>query len=187
VNYIEKLRHAYDAREQITPGFGRALWTAPDSGLLMEFGVAGGTSFRSLCNIVAPRKVYGFDWFYGLPEYWNANNPQGKFSTDGVIPEVPENGVIVAGLVQNTLERFLKTVDGTVAFAHMDLDLYSSTKYVLDKLAPRCVPGTILLFDEIVDNPHHEERAFLEFLDENHFSFEFVTRRNHDAVAFRLV
>jgi hypothetical protein len=182
----EKLRHCYAVREQDSPGFGPVLRVVPDTGMIMEFGVAAGGSFSQICHLASPRMVYGFDWFYGLPEHWNKNNPKGKFSTDGAIPRVPENGSIIAGLVQETLGDFLETHDSAVAFAHMDLDLYSSTSFVLEKLAPRCVDGTVLLFDEIFDNPDHEEKAFLEFLDATGFDFEFVTRRNRDALAFRL-
>jgi hypothetical protein len=174
-------------REQAIPDFRSALYAAPVGGMVLEFGVASGTSLKRICHLAAPRKVYGFDWFFGLPEDWNIYNPRGKFSTDGKLPEIPNNGVIISGLVQETLDKFLRQHDGYVAFAHMDMDLYSSTKYVLDRLAGRCVSGTVLLFDEIVDNQDHEEAAFLEFLANTGFDFEFVTRRNKDAIAFRLL
>ena len=181
-----KLQECFAMREQAGPDFAPALQSAPSNGLLLEFGVAGGGSFRQLCDLAAPRKVYGFDWFHGLPEDWNPTNPRGKFSTDGVLPKMPPNGEIIVGMVQDTLEEFLRSHDEMVAFAHMDLDLYSSTSFVLKAIAPRCADGTILLFDEIVGNPQDEEKAFLEFIDDTGFDFEFVTRRNRDAIAFRL-
>jgi hypothetical protein len=180
------LRFCYSVKEQSSPSFGPVIRAAPDVGLLLEFGVASGGTFNQICHHSAPRKVYGFDWFYGLPEYWNDDNPRGKFSTHGNVPSVQSNGEIVVGLIEETLEEFLSKHEGPVAFAHLDLDLYSSTKHALDLLAPRCLDGTVLLFDEIVGNPDHEERAFLEFLDENGLDFEFVTRRSRDAIAFRI-
>jgi hypothetical protein len=181
-----KLRACYQELEQVWPSFDRAIFAAPNDGLVMEFGVASGGSFNQICKIVAPRKVFGFDWFYGLPEYWNTSNPKGKFSTKGVVPKFPVNGEIVVGLVEETLANFLKSHTEPVAFAHLDLDIYSATSYVLNTLGPRCVDGTVLLFDEIFGNPYHEEKAFLEFLNITNFDFEFVTRRNRDAIAFRL-
>ena len=173
-------------REQIGSSFAPAFGAAPGTGLVLEFGVSSGGSFGRLCQLAEPRMVYGFDWFHGLPEDWNATNPRGKFSTAGVVPETLPNGEIIVGMVQDTLEDFLRSHDGTIAFAHMDLDLYSSTSFVLQAIASRCADGTILLFDEIVGNPQDEEKAFLEFIDDTGFDFEFVTRRNRDAIAFRL-
>lgn len=181
----DKLNDCYAMREQIGPSFAPALRSAP-SGLLLEFGVASGGSFWQLCQLAEPRRVYGFDWFHGLPEDWNPTNPRGKFSTGGAVPKTLPNGEIIVGMVQETLEEFLRSHDGTIAFAHMDLDLYSSTSFVLKAIASRCTDGTILLFDEIVGNPQDEEKAFLEFIDDTGFDFEFVTRRNRDAIAFRL-
>ena len=183
---LSRLRASYDHPQQIAPGFAKAVTSAPSTGLILEFGVATGTSFRQLCQIASPRMVYGFDWFYGLPEHWNADNPIGKFSTKGVPPRLPSNGEIFIGLVQQTLDDFLKSYADDVAFAHLDLDLYSSTKYVLDRLEPRIIDGTVLLFDEIVDNPDHEEKAFLEFLVSTGCNFEVVTKRHRDAIAFRI-
>jgi hypothetical protein len=182
----QKLRDCYAQRPQSWPGFAPAVGLASADGLVLEFGVGSGGSFNQLCGLFFPRTVFGFDWFYGLPEHWNDYNPKGKFSTCGVVPSVATNGVVVVGLVQDTLGDFLEVHPGPLAFAHLDLDLYSSTKCALDAIAPRCVDGTVLLFDEIFGNSDHEERAFLEFLEATDFDFEFVTRRNRDAVAFRL-
>ena len=184
--HLAKLREAYNFPQQISSGFDRALAAAPGQGLLLEFGVASGASFVQLCTIAFPRKVYGFDWFYGLPEFWNSDNPKGKFSTNGVPPSVPQNGEIYIGMVQDTLDGFLECHLDPVAFVHFDLDLYSSTKFVLDRIEPRVIDGTVFLFDEIIGNPDHEERAFVEFLENTGLDFEVVTRRNKDAIAFRI-
>jgi hypothetical protein len=183
---VNKLMDCYARQEQAEPSFAPAFLAAPAEGLLLEFGVASGGSFFRLCQLAAPRTVYGFDWFYGLPEDWNSYNPRGKFSTYGALPRTLPNGEIIVGMVQNTLGEFLRSHDGPIAFAHMDLDLYSSSSFVLKAIAPRCTDGTILLFDEIVGNPQDEEKAFLEFIEYTGFDFEFVTRRNRDAIAFRL-
>lgn len=184
---VYKLECSFEQSPQIAPGFGRTLMHIPNEGLILEFGVASGNTFWQICSIVAPRRAYGFDWFYGLPEDWNDTNPKGKFSTDGAVPHILMNGELIVGLVQDTLDEFLRMHRGSIAFAHLDMDLYSSTKFVLEKLAPRCGNGTVLLFDEIVGNAKDEEAAFLEFLAYTGFDFEFVTRRNKDAIAYRLL
>jgi hypothetical protein len=65
---------------------------------------------------------------------------------------------------------------GTVAYLHIDSDLYSSAIYVLDRLNDRIVPGTLIVFDELsnfrlsgkLNNwPIHEWRALFEWLGKN--------------------
>ena len=46
---------------------------------------------------------------------------------------------------------------------NIDVDLYLSTKYVLDFLGPHMQVGTLLYFDEF-SSRQHEFRAFDEFL-----------------------
>jgi hypothetical protein len=142
----------------------------PDHGLILEFGVASGASLRAIANAVAPRTVYGFDWFQGLPEPWDLMNghihePTGAFAHP--MPEVPSNAIIVNGLFQDTLEGFLHEHKEPIAFIHFDADLYSSTKYILDRISDRLLDGTIFVFDEFDGfkaHDEHEARAFYEFL-----------------------
>ena len=75
---------------------------------------------------------------------------------------------LVDGLFDQTLPRFLRTHRGPVAFAHIDCDLYSSTRIVLQALRDRLVIGTVIAFDELYNYPnyaYHEMRALLELAD----------------------
>ena len=56
----------------------------------------------------------------------------------------------VVGLYNVTLAPFLRAHRGEpVTFAHLDSDLYSSTRFVLDQLAPRLTARSVLVFDEM--------------------------------------
>lgn len=148
-----------------------SLWeaarTAPP-GLMLEFGVATGVSLKAVANAVAPREVYGFDWFQGLPEAWESD-PKGMFACARPT-DLPDNAIIVEGLFQETLEPFLQKYSWkrVVGFVHIDCDIYSSTAYVLDMLGNLALfnGGCILAFDEIIDQPgsdDNERKAFEEF------------------------
>jgi hypothetical protein len=50
---------------------------------------------------------------------------------------------------------------------HVDCDLYSSTKSVLNALGAQLVPGSVIVFDEYWNYPgwrQHEHRAFQELV-----------------------
>lgn len=145
---------------------------APQHGLVLEFGVAEGGSLKRIAEAAGHRIVYGFDWFEGLPEDWRAEDGDlhqaaGAYRTS--VPQVPENAVLVIGLFQRTLARFLGEHLGPVAFVHIDCDLYSSAFYVLSMLRDR-LSDTVIAFDEFDGVPaydFHEKRAFEDFLRAN--------------------
>jgi len=67
--------------------------------------------------------------------------------------------------------------EGPVAFLHLDADLYSSTKTVLDLIGPRLVTGSVVLFDEYFSNPgwqDGEHRAWLEYVDTTGLTFDYA-------------
>lgn len=76
-------------------------------GMLLEFGVAGGSSINYWANLVNARPVYGFDSFEGLPEAWHAH-PAGEYTQRGILPPVPENVSLIKGWFNQTLEGFVK-------------------------------------------------------------------------------
>jgi predicted O-methyltransferase YrrM len=143
-----------------------ALSLAPTGGLALEFGVAGGSTLKI---IAAAREtgVYGFDSFQGLPEAWRTDFPVGAFSVEG-LPDVA-GAELVVGWFSDTLPEFLERhPDEPVDFVHVDGDLYSSAKTVLDLVGPRLRPGSVLVFDEFFNFPgwqDHEYRAWQEYLD----------------------
>ena len=153
-----------------------------NKGLWLEFGVCSGRTIN-LISKCTNNKVYGFDSFYGLPEDWGNHQKKGSYSTDGNLPSVRDNVELIVGLFEDTLDEFLEKHKDPVAYLHLDADLYSSTKFVLDKLCDRIVKGTIVSFDEIYNYPEyleHEIKAWVEFCNENKISFEWISRTNHE-------
>lgn len=147
---------------------------APTSGLILEFGVAMGTTIRCLAGSapLLDRLIYGFDSFRGLPEPW-ADYKKGHFACD--IPEVPNNVELIVGRFEDTILPFLDDhVDDDIALIHIDCDLYSSTKCVLDHLTSWIVPGTVIVLDEFWIVTDQEQKAFNDWLFENdrHFKYE---------------
>jgi O-methyltransferase len=56
---------------------------------------------------------------------------------------------------------------------HIDVDVYSSAKFVLETLQHEIRIGTIILFDEFYDGKH-ELKAFDEFLTSTNMVFRFL-------------
>ena len=143
--------------------------------LYLEFGVFQGASLRAWSKLLRnPRaELHGFDVFEGLPEAWNAYNPQGKFATNGSLPQIDDPRVVLhVGLFHETLPAFVAPEHQRL-IVHIDADLYSSAKYVLETLQDAIRPGTILLFDKFYDQMH-ELRAFSEFLVSSKMVFRFL-------------
>jgi hypothetical protein len=153
----------------------RALEAARVPGLVLEFGVYHGRSLRILAARGAG-PVHGFDSFEGLPEAWNAAEGPGAYSTGGRRPRV-DGATLHAGWFEDTLPAFLATHSGAVSLLHVDCDLYSSTRTVLQALAPRLVAGSVILFDDLLGYPGfeaHELRAFDEYLAASGRRYELV-------------
>ncbi|NLU83572.1 TylF/MycF/NovP-related O-methyltransferase [Rhodococcus sp. HNM0569] len=145
-------------------------------GLALEFGVASGATLDVVAQTLAPTlPVYGFDVFTGLPETWRTGFEEGVFAQDE-IPEIPGAG-IVAGLFEETLPDFLDEHPEPVAFLHLDADLYSSTRTVLELVGPRLQTGSIVLMDEFFNFPgwqRHEFLAWSEFAEKTGVAFEYL-------------
>jgi hypothetical protein len=151
-----------------------ALARAPQEGLLLEFGVWQGASINRIASWT-DRRVYGFDSFQGLPEAWSTVG-KGFFALDRP-PKVRPNVTLVQGWFNETLPRFLEEHPGPVAFVHMDCDLYSSTKTVLELLADRLVSGTTIVLDDFLMEPGwqcQEHKAWREFAETYHVGFDYL-------------
>jgi len=133
--------------------------------------------------------VYGFDSFVGLPEDWKIG-AQGSedagarvifrdtFNLRGTLPDVKDNVRLVKGWFNETLPLFLEQHPEQVTLLHIDSDLYSSAFYVLQTIAPFLQPGSIIVFDELINFPqfrNHEMRALYEFISSTGFSFEWIS------------
>lgn len=142
-------------------------------GLVLEFGVWEGKTISDMATRfarlqsggVGQREIHGFDSFLGLPHAWEGRGmPQGRFSTGGTLPDVPPNVHLHKGWFNDTLPVFLREIEegvpsapSRVALVHMDANLYSSTREVLDMLLPWMRAGTVVWFDDYL---HHAVRAF---------------------------
>lgn len=161
-NYVRKAR---TPRTRITLAtqdtLDLALEAANVEGLILEFGVRFGRSIRMI-GANAGQAVHGFDSFEGLPEDWSERGV-GSYTTEGVLPEVPDNVRLHVGLFEDTLPGFLEGEPGPLRLTNIDCDLYSSTVTIFDNLAERIVPGSVIVFDEYIMNPRWQEDEFKAF------------------------
>lgn len=145
--------------------------------LWLEFGVFKGISINHIAQF-SDHKVYGFDSFVGLPEKWREGYDKGHFNRKGNLPAVRENVELVKGWFNETLEPFLKNKNQKITFMHIDCDIYSSTKYVLNTTRKYLAPGCVIIFDELVNYPGYKDngelKAFYEFVIENKITFEWL-------------
>ncbi|HUQ58450.1 class I SAM-dependent methyltransferase [Lentzea sp.] len=151
-----------------------ALAHAPAEGMALEFGVYTGGTLKVIAN-ARDGEVYGFDSFEGLPEDWRNGFPAGTFTMDG-LPDVP-GAELVPGWFDETLPKFLEEHQGPVTLLHVDCDLYSSTKTVLDLVGPRLVEGSVVIFDEYFNYPQwqeHEHKAWMEHVEAHGVEFDYL-------------
>ena len=159
-------------------------------GLVCEFGVYSGRSINRIAAMLPHSTVWGFDSFEGLREDWRDRYPKGTFSVRKP-PKVRRNVRLVKGRFSETLPSFLRQHRAGAAFLHVDCDLYSSTRTVLEAFRKRIRPGTVMVFDEFFNYPGWKEgeyRAFREFVEETGWTFEFLGYcRYGEQVAVRMI
>ncbi|MEI5675847.1 MULTISPECIES: class I SAM-dependent methyltransferase [unclassified Nocardioides] len=182
VDYIEAERRLDSAQISATKpaAIAAALRAVTIDGMVAEFGVFQGTSLTQIAQFFDDRTVHGFDSFVGLPESWSGTEKgEGAFDVGGVPPELPVSNVeFHVGFFDKTVPQFATAHQGPFAFVHLDADLYSSTKTVMDTLLDWFVPGTVIVFDEYFGYygwQNHEHKAFLELLERTGFSYEGIS------------
>jgi len=148
-----------------------------------EFGVKLGTSARYLLKKLPENgKFYLFDSFDGLPEDWGEHT-KGWFSlkANGFdIPTFNDDRVeVIEGWFDDTLP-----IDATLDFVHIDSDLYSSCKTVLDRIKVR--PGTIILFDELHGYDGWEDHEY-KALKEWDKDYKFIARDKYTRAAIEIL
>ncbi len=160
-------------------------------GVFMGSGVF---SFASFSSILEPfnyqRKIIGFDTYEGFGDIAPSDvvtkdhsallQKGGFYVSDSMYEELKECAEIfdlnrpighvqklefVKGNIFNTLPAYLeKNPHLLLSLLYLDMDIYEPTKFALEKLYERVVPGGIIAFDEL-NNPGWpgETKAFLEF------------------------
>lgn len=153
------------------------------AGLVCEFGVHKGETITHIAGIAATKLpsvvVHGFDSFEGLPDDWFLGRKAGRFSLEGNAPLVPANARLHKGWFKDTLPGFLREHREHAMFLHIDADLYSSAKTILDAMhgEGRIVAGTVIVFDEYFNYPgwkEHEYKAWKEFVERARVRFEYI-------------
>jgi tetratricopeptide (TPR) repeat protein len=141
---------------------------APADGFVAELGVRFGTT-ACLLRDATGAPVHGFDTFVGLPADWHTV-PAGAYSTGGHVPDLGPDIHLHAGLFRDTVPAFSAAQGAPARLVNIDCDLKSSTVEGLEPLAPHLQPGTVLVFDEYLMNPHwrDDEHAALVELGRRH-------------------
>lgn len=167
------------------------------NGHWMEFGVREGTTINWVLEVCPEQQIHGFDSWEGLPETWDTGGHVYSAGEMAVpMPTFPENVHLHKGWFDQTLEPWMIKHRGSVAYLHIDSDLYSSAIYVLKTLNDRIVPGTLIIFDELVNFRlsgklsnwyKHEWKAMFEWMSEHSRQLQPVARSCMDQVAFRVI
>ncbi len=169
-------------------------------GDVLEFGVLGGWTARifaeTLRDVLYACRLWLFDFFVGLPVVSDAVDAASYDIQRGIwrqnmhLPDemFAESGLSLDGHIRDRLatvisrprikmmrgyyaDTLTEPLSCKAAIVHLDCDLYSSTKEVLDGLDHHGVlqDGTVLMFDDWNcnrANPRYgQRRAFREFID----------------------
>ncbi len=146
-----------------------------DEGLVLEFGVRRGNTI-GLISRQTKDPVHGFDSFEGLPEDWEGVQ-KGLYTTGSELPRVNSNVSLHKGWFEDTLPGFCRQNQGGIRFMNVDCDIYSSTRTIFEHLGNRLKPGSVVVFDEYICNPHwrdDEYKAFQEFVTEHNIRYEYL-------------
>ena len=165
-------------------------------GLILEFGVHNGNSINYLANLT-DEIIHGFDSFEGLPSdgiipKFNDGATkwfEGKMTNFGNEPNVRKNVKLYKGWFDKTLPVFYKDNKNFISLMHIDCDIYSSTKTVLNCSKKNIKKGTIIIFDEFLNYEgwqNNEYRAFIEFTKNNKIKYTFIAYSYLGGVAVKI-
>lgn len=178
VDYVQKNMNdavIFESQKEIIE---YAIKNCRQQGNYLEFGVATGRSINTIASFTPNgTKVYGFDTFEGLPEDWAGHNAVSGTFKQARLPKVLNNVVLIRGLFENTLPSFREQMPENISFCHIDCDLYSSTKTILETLGDKLTTGSYVLFDEYFNYPawrQHEWKAWQEFCASNKVKYRYA-------------
>jgi len=149
---------------------------------IIEFGVARGEGLIALINISKiisknfkiEVEVIGFDNRTGLPELKASykDHPEiwslGEFEMGNsytFLNQVVKNNnqKLIIGDIEETLKKYKLDNDSTLAFVSVDVDLYSSTKPILEWINTlsdeQLLPATPIYFDDVLNVFTYSEYA----------------------------
>ena len=126
------------------------------NGAYIELGVCTGKTINFIAALNPSKTIYGFDSFEGLPEDWIREDmviSKGTFGykDSSYVPPVLHNVCLYKDWFKNSLPSFKNEMlkDTSIAFLHIDSDIYSSAKEAFDFLGENIKEGTIIVFDEL--------------------------------------
>ena len=147
-----------------------------------EFGVSSGGTARVILGLMPPNVyLYLFDSFLGLPEDWICNGQvfgrhhKGDYGM-GLVNLVDKRIKVIAGLFCNTVSEFARLHQKPLAFIHIDCDLYSSSRDVMEGIGGLIAPNTIIVFDDYHSYAgngwkEHGYKAFQEFAQSRQYKY----------------
>ena len=103
------------------------------------------------CFVATARRLHLFDTFDGMPETDAGRDlhKRGDFadtSLQSVQARIPESSVTFhKGLIPAT---FAELGDASIAFAHVDVDIYAAVREGCEFIYPRVRPGGFMVFDD---------------------------------------
>lgn len=146
-------------------------------GLHLEFGVRSGSTINHVARLRPSWTLFGFDSFEGLPEAWSGYTlTKGAFAGEST-PTVEPNVQLVKGWFDDTLPTFVAENQGPIAFVHVDSDIYSSAKTVLEQVGARLQTGSVIVFNEYFNYPNwkqHEYRAWQEYCASTGTTYDYL-------------
>ena len=149
------------------------------SNVWAEFGVENGISAKYFLGHLPPEgRFHLFDSFEGLPENWE-DKPEG-YRKAIRIPRFNDWRVTLhPGWFKDMLP-----LDEILGFVHIDCDLYSSTKEVLEGI--QVTQGTIILFDELFGYDGYEDHEYKALREYDH-PYKFIGRDNKYRAAIEIL
>lgn len=147
-----------------------------------EFGVENGVSANYwITRLPEDGRLLLFDSFEGLPEAWNSHKEAGGRKALAVPTWDDARVEMYPGWFEDVLPGFDMPVLG---FVHVDCDVYSSTRTVLQHL--NVVPGSVILFDELFGYEGYEQGE-LKALSEWDRKFRFIAKDTYSRAAIEIL
>ena len=163
----------------------------------VECGVAKGGALCLIANNANNKStIYGFDSFSNMPDLTkedkneeralkgNFNKQKGKYVGKKFAAEQDvincfkhfnasiDNVKIVKGFIQDTLPDHIDTINN-IAVLHLDVDFYEATKYALEQLYDKVIPGGVIIIDDY-DAYIGCRTAVTEFREKNNITDEII-------------